>query len=63
MSSERDAFIKLVDLALTYNAATTRIHEIIDRARSEGRTVTMEEVDALSVDTEKRRARWDEITK
>jgi len=62
MSNERDALLKLVDLALTASAASARIHDMIDRARAEDRTITVEEVDALSEETAKRRARWDRAT-
>jgi len=62
MSNERDALLKLVDLALTVSTASARIHDMIDRARAEDRTITMEEVDALSEETAKRRARWDSAT-
>jgi hypothetical protein len=61
--NEREAMLKLVELALAGSVASARINAIIDRVRAGGPEVTISEIDALSLETGKRRARWDEVTK
>jgi antitoxin component of MazEF toxin-antitoxin module len=53
------ALLKLMDLAIGAMNTVSRANTLIATARAEGRTVTMEEVDALIDETAQLRDEWD----
>lgn len=55
-----DALIKLLDVALGAMNTVGRINDLITTARAEGRTVTVEEVDALVNQSTRLRREWDD---
>lgn len=58
--STQDAVIKLLDAVIASTAVQARLNELINKARVEGRTVTIDEVDALVVESNKLRSEWDD---
>lgn len=57
--SDKDALIKLLDLAIGAMNTVGRINTLILEARAEGREVSMEDVDALVAESKQLREDWD----
>ena len=60
--STQDAVIKLLDAVIASTAVQARLNTLINTARTEGRTVTIDEVDALVVESDRLRAEWDKTS-